>query len=381
MCKKLKKICLSGIIIVIIFISGFSSAEAFSLGFNPVTFIQKTANTVISRISDIVYYMVMQKRYTFQGYTDPNVYPSLEIPSEVEKVIGSTTPTANSSLSSTQPIPVTTSTIPNTTVVTPVPRVTSPVQTVIPTAPPVLVATPSPATPAPVRSTVPAPVSDYENNSGILLYTNNERADAGLLSLKANKLLDKIAALRAEDLFSNQYFEHESPDGNSASELAKDIDYEYLLIGENLALGNFGGDRGIVSAWMDSPGHRANILNGKYTELGVAVKEGEFKGEETIIAVQIFGLPLSTCAKPSAETKKLIDSSTLAIKKMQTEASILYNNLNNMKNEVGLDKAYYLQKIQEYNYFAKKVNDAVTNLKVIVDSYNIAVAKYNSCIK
>lgn len=375
MLKGLKKYCLAGLILLIIFISSFSQAQAFSLGFDPVAFVQKTASVVVSRVSDIIYYLVMQKRYMFQDYTDPNVYPSLEIPVVVERVIGSTTPDANIKPPATGPILVTTSTIPSPKTVTPAPKAVSSVQTVIPTAPPVLVTTPSPATPVPVL------VSNYENNSGILLYTNNEREDAGLASLQANKILDKIASLRADDLFANQYFEHESPTGNSAFELAENIHYEYLLIGENLALGDFGGDKGIVAAWMDSPGHRANILNNRYTELGVAVKEGIYKGEETIIAVQVFGLPLSTCPKPNPETKNLIDTSTVAIKKMQAEASSLFNHLNEMKDDAGIDRAFYIQKITEYNYFAKKVNDAVTSLKVVVDSYNIAVAKYNSCIK
>ena len=199
-------------------------------------------------------------------------------------------------------------------------------------------------------------------------------------SLSPSSDLDIIANLRIEDLFSNQYFEHESPAGNSAPDLAEKIGYKYLIIGENLALGNFSGGEEIVSAWMESPGHKANILNERYKELGVAVKEGLFKGENMIMAVQIFALPEAFCSKPSPDTKLLIDSMAVSIKAMQIDAQLTYENLNITKDDPDVDKSYYNQKVQEYNYFAKKVNDAIISLKGIIDYYNIEVAKYNSCI-
>ena len=131
---------------------------------------------------------------------------------------------------------------------------------------------------------------------------------------------------------------------------------------------------------MDSPGHKANILNKQYTELGVSVKKGIYNGEETTIAVQIFGLPLANCPQPNQGVKYLIDNSSASIKKMQTDALAIYDNINAIKNNTGLDKSYYNQKIQEYNYSAKKVNDAVAALKLLIDSYNLQVSKYNICI-
>ncbi len=214
----------------------------------------------------------------------------------------------------------------------------------------------------------------------ILNITNTERAVVSLKPYTSNMLLDRIASLRADDLFANQYFEHESPDGKSAPELAPVVGYKYLYIGENLAMGDFYTDAEIVKAWMDSPGHKANILNDKYTELGVAVKEGEYKGGTTVIAVQIFGRPLANCAEPSVQIKALIDSSVASVRKMQTDALAKYNELNVMKVNPLTDKALYTKKAQEYNYFAKTVNDASAALKGIIDFYNIEVNKYNSCI-
>jgi uncharacterized protein YkwD len=228
----------------------------------------------------------------------------------------------------------------------------------------------------PVINNIPA----YNNDSLILKYTNKERSLAGLNILSSNLLLDQIASLRADDLFDNQYFEHESPDGHSATDLTKTVGYDYVYIGENLALGNFDGEKGIVSAWMDSPGHRANILSDKYSELGVVIKNGIFKGENVTIAVQIFGKPSSFCAKPNSKTKETIDEIGNSVRQMQVEAAQLFDNLNTMKNSPGLDASYYNQKIQEYNYYAKKVNDVVLALKIMIDAYNVQVGKYNVCI-
>ena len=214
----------------------------------------------------------------------------------------------------------------------------------------------------------------------ILKITNAERAAVSLKPYTSNMLLDRIASLRADDLFANQYFEHESPDGKSAPELAPVVGYKYLYIGENLAMGDFYTDEEIVKAWMDSPGHKANILNDKYTELGVAVKEGEYKGSTTVIAVQIFGRPLANCAEPSVSMKALIDSSVASVRKMQAQAQIKFNELNVMKINPAADTTLYSKKALEYNYFAKTINDATSALKAVIDYYNVEVNKYNYCI-
>jgi hypothetical protein len=112
----------------------------------------------------------------------------------------------------------------------------------------------------------------------------------------------------------------------------------------------------------------------------VAVKTGIFNGENVTIAVQIFGKPLSVCPKPNSKTKETIDEISTSIKQMQVEAAQLFDNLNTMKNSPGLDAGYYNQKIQEYNYYAKKVNDVVLALKIMIDAYNVQVGKYNVCI-
>lgn len=340
-------------------------------------------DVLVSRIKDIYQYTLKQKQYVFDGFKDPNTYADVSSKiNDLEKTVtaisdltgATSTVTSTPKVSSGKLVVVSTTTVPDVKK-TVTPKVVSTVKPVI--APPPVFSFPT--------STPSITIVDDSNggpgqNSTILTLTNKERSRESLSVLKSNYLLDKIADLRLEDLFDNQYFEHESPDGKDVSSLAKVVGYDYLLIGENLALGNFAGDQGIVEAWMESPGHRANIVNPKYTELGVAKRNGQFNGKNVTIAVQIFGEPSNVCAKPNPATKELISNSTATITKMQTEAKKMYDALNAIKSDPNLDRSYYNQKVQEYNYFAKQVNDAVVTLKSIVDQYNLAVNQYNSCI-
>ena len=374
MLKTFKNISLVSLVVLIAFFSSSARVEAFSLGINPLTFLRQTADTVTRRVSDIIYYLVMQKKYILDHYSDPNNI-SLDIPANFEKKLPSAPATAAGSSASNKLITVTASAVPEIKKTSSGSAVKIAQPTV--SAPPVIaVKTDS------VPNAVPPEtfVQNHNNDSQILILTNNERSAQSLKPLSANSILDTIAEQRADDLFANQYFEHASPDGKSATDLAKKDGYEYLLIGENLALGEYLRHHANHTAMMSRTGNRANMLNGRYAELGVSVKTGTYNGENTTIAVQIFGLPLSDCPRPDSNDKTLIDSSTASIKQMQADALVMFNNLNTLKNSPNLDLSYYYQKIQEYNYFAKKVNDAVSALKGMIDSYNLEVSKYNSCV-
>jgi uncharacterized protein YkwD len=359
------------LIVVLVFCIFFARVHAFSLNLNPIPFIQKTAETITNRVSDIIYYLVMQKRYVFDGYTDPNTYQNISISPNVENILK--TATSSSSYPTVNNLIAIATSVPNIKITDPAVAINNQNQ-VTPFTTGLIVNQDN-------SNYFPALTDNsYTNNSEILTYTNQERGKVSLSPLSPNQTLDQVASLRADDLFNNQYFDHASPDGKSVSDLISQVGYSYLLIGENLALGNFGNAKNIVSAWMDSPGHRANILNDRYKELGVAVKSGTFNGDDVIIAVQIFGLPQANCSKPSPIKKDLLDNTSVSVKQMQTEALVMYQNLTLIKNNPELNQAYYLQKVQEYNYFAKKVNDAVAAMKLLVDSYNQEVARYNLCI-
>ncbi len=123
--------------------------------------------------------------------------------------------------------------------------------------------------------------------------TNNERASDALPALRRNATLDAAAKLKAEHMAKNEYFAHYSPDGVSPWYWFGQVDYNFVHAGENLAI-HFTDSGEVVDAWMDSPTHRANIMNGDYVEIGVGTAEGRYEGFSTVYVVQLFGAPAAT---------------------------------------------------------------------------------------
>lgn len=118
--------------------------------------------------------------------------------------------------------------------------------------------------------------------------TNEERFSK--TPLARNALLDEAARLKAEHMATKGYFAHYSPDGISPWYWFDTAGYSFVHAGENLAV-LFTDSEDVVDAWMASPGHRANILNEDYTQIGVGTAEGTYKGRTTVFVVQLFGTP------------------------------------------------------------------------------------------
>jgi len=124
----------------------------------------------------------------------------------------------------------------------------------------------------------------------VIEQTNRQRAVLGLKPLSENRLLDQAAEKKASDMFARQYWAHTAPDGTEPWAFFKAVGYEYRYAGENLAR-DFSVTPDMIRAWMKSPKHRENIVNPKYTQIGVAVKNGVLNGVETTLVVQLFGTP------------------------------------------------------------------------------------------
>lgn len=365
MIKTLKKWARFLLLIIIILMLFLVRVELSFYAKKSTVFLFQMVDIIDNRISDITHYLVMQKRYIFDNFTDPNVYLSFKKSINLEKVLSLFTYN-EIDLNTDKPIFTENFVLPK--INNPNAKGTVSGQ----------FASPEPA--LIIKSNKKSNLNYFDSISEILYFTNKEREIMSLKPLEINKDLNIIADMRINDLFTKQYFEHISPDGKSAPDLAKLVGYNYSLIGENLALGNFDSNEEIVSAWMESPGHMANILNDRYQALGVAVKEGDYNGEKATIAVQIFAQPQNSCIMPNQKTRELIDTSSVAIKEMQSEALDMYNYLNNIKNKSQIDQAYYKQKVQEYNYFAQKINASIPAIQKMIEEYNIEVTKYNTCI-
>jgi uncharacterized protein YkwD len=225
-------------------------------------------------------------------------------------------------------------------------------------------------------------------NNGILYWTNFYRNQNGFENLIENDVLDKVATLRAKDMFEKQYFSHYSNQGIGAPQIAESVGYEYIAIGENIALGNFKDDKDLVIAWMNSPGHRANILNSKYSEIGIAVMQGQFKDDkmdkaETVwIAVQVFGKPLGSCQKPDENLKLNIEKLKNEINDLVIEATQMYNDLQNNKVFYSQDDIInYNQKVSVYNDLVKEIKSKEVQLNNLILKYNLEVEIFNKCIQ
>ncbi|MCC2630231.1 MAG: hypothetical protein K0S38_40 [Candidatus Paceibacter sp.] len=121
--------------------------------------------------------------------------------------------------------------------------------------------------------------------------TNADRQAQNLTTLTISPLLTKAAQLKADDMAIKGYFSHVSPDGNSPWYWFDLVGYKFMYAGENLAV-NFSESRDVEQAWMNSPGHRSNILNNKFTEIGIATQHGTYQGQSAIFVTQMFGKPL-----------------------------------------------------------------------------------------
>lgn len=122
----------------------------------------------------------------------------------------------------------------------------------------------------------------------IVELANADRKSEGVPELMKNAKLDQAAADKAGDMILNDYFSHTSPQGITPWSWIEKENYDYNYAGENLAM-DFTSAEKMNEAWMESPTHRANILNEKYKEIGVAAKEGVINGHATIVVVQMFG--------------------------------------------------------------------------------------------
>ncbi len=109
-------------------------------------------------------------------------------------------------------------------------------------------------------------VSSYENK--VLELVNAERKKAGLSTLKMNESLRNVARTKSQDMQTKKYFSHTSPTYGSPFDMMKKFGISYTMAGENIAMGQKTPEA-VVTAWMNSPGHRANILKAQYTEIGV----------------------------------------------------------------------------------------------------------------
>lgn len=194
--------------------------------------------------------------------------------------------------------------------------------------------------------------------------TNQQREKDGLSDLSYNEKLANAAALKAQDMFNQNYWAHYGPQGETPWDFILKAGYQYEYAGENLAK-NFLFSQGVVDAWMNSPTHRENILRKDYSEVGFAIVNGTLNGEQTTLVVQMFGKPLSSIAQktpiiPQAQPVQAAEKVELPETKptvLTKGAHILPFNLTNLPLNINMIFLGFLMLALVLDfYFASKLN-------------------------
>ncbi len=122
--------------------------------------------------------------------------------------------------------------------------------------------------------TISSSTAAYE--AEVVRLVNQKRAEYGLKPLSQDWQLSRVARYKSQDMKDLGYFSHTSPTYGSPFQMMKSFGISYRTAGENIAKG-YASPEAVVNAWMNSPGHRANILNSTYTHIGVGfVSSGNY---------------------------------------------------------------------------------------------------------
>ncbi len=207
--------------------------------------------------------------------------------------------------------------------------------------------------------------------------TNKERIAAGLPPLTLNAKLNASAKMKTDDMIARQYFEHESPTGEEVSDLGARVGYDYVIMGENLARGDFKDGDDLLQAWMESPGHRANILSTKYEEIGVYAVEATYEGQEVWFAVQHFGTPRTACPSVNTALRKKIDAINKDLEQRQKLIATDKMILESPDRPRGEE---YRAMVTSFNELVGEYNTILFDSRQKIRQYNAQVSAFNSCI-
>lgn len=192
----------------------------------------------------------------------------------------------------------------------------------------------------------------------LLDLTNDARLSNNQKVLTRNPVLDKVAKMKAEDMARLGYFAHTSPAGVTPWHWFNQVGYSFKYAGENLAI-NFTESADVENAWLNSPTHKANILNSHFTEIGIATIDAVYQGIPTTFVVQSFGTPAIT-TKKEPQNNKIAVATKPKLETSPNDVTLLATTqiLPNVKGE-SATKLEDLETITETKSFASVKNNSV----------------------
>ncbi len=240
----------------------------------------------------------------------------------------------------------------------------------------------------------PGLFSEKLDASHIIKLTNEYRASLGLIPLRENFQLTHAAEYRANDMINNRYYAHVNPiTGEGPGEAIKDANYQYRTYAENIAMGNWQSNRHIVDGWINSPGHRANIVNPNIKEIGVAIIKDTttpLGRPSAYYGVQLFASPMPDCTRPSEADKALLqemqrnnDDIWRRVDDKRREIEVLKNRIDRETNAATRNRLItdYNRQVGAFNSLAAEARGMQESLKLVVQSYNNTINQYKICMK
>lgn len=220
-------------------------------------------------------------------------------------------------------------------------------------------------------------INAYIDFNSIYTLQNQERAKNSLNDLIVNPLLVESATQKAQAMLLSDCWSHYCPDGKSPWDFFDNAGYDYIYAGENLGEG-FSENESLMSAWMNSPTHRENILNSKFTEVGIGFAKGEYQGinNNTIVVVH-FGTSIS---QPGVTvTSKIEESPTLTPETSldKTPPTINFDDFSmSLINSSGVERYSVVFTNTDVTSFI--IIDNFESQKIGKNSWNITIPKSNS---
>jgi hypothetical protein len=162
-------------------------------------------------------------------------------------------------------------------------------------------------------------------SSVLIDLTNQTRKEYNLPPLLYNQKLEDAATLKGNDMVTRQYFAHFAPDGTSPWYWFDKAGYTFLFAGENLAI-HFRSSKDVEKAWMESPKHKANILDPRFEDIGIAAIHGNTSTSPAIFVVQMFGKQETPAVPPSSQPVDPLQGAKI-IEKLIFNMSYYINNI------------------------------------------------------
>ncbi|MYE38101.1 MAG: CAP domain-containing protein [Candidatus Spechtbacteria bacterium SB0662_bin_43] len=228
-------------------------------------------------------------------------------------------------------------------------------------------------------SPIPGDSSSGFDAAKVISATNAYRAQRGLAPLRYNEALALSANRKVDLIFQEQHFEHRSLSGKEVSDLIQEAGYQFLAVGENLALGTYRSEQEIVELWIQSPAHHAILVSPYFEDIAIGIKQGVFEGQRVWVAVQHFGRPAAACAPvaPQQALKQRIDSQSEQLRVWEQEIQEKQAVLKKYAPSYGVE---YNQVAREYDSLVQQYNALLQEAKQAINTYNKQAKAYNDCI-